>query len=120
LGAVLVFAFAVSCAGGVDSEKMNAACKPGVLTFREAMALRTVSPFYPSSAKRKGIEGWVEMEADVKKDGRVTNVRVLDSTPPDIFDSSAVAAFSTWIYCPAETGVSYDGPVKARLEFRLE
>jgi TonB family protein len=55
-------------------------------------------PAYPSLAQQAGIEGSARVRFDVRDDGGVTNVRVVESTPPLLFDSVALYAVSSWQY----------------------
>jgi TonB family protein len=119
LGSVFGLLFSVNCANDVYTEAINRTCTPGVVTSQEALPVIRVNPYYPLSAQQDGTDGWVEMEADINKDGRPENIRVLDSTPPEVFDSAAVAGFSQWQYCPARTGVSYENPIRVRLAFEV-
>jgi len=81
---------------------------------------RTVAPEYPSRARKKGTTGLVRLSLLVGVDGRVRDVRVLESSPPGVFDDAAVAAVRQWTYAPA----TYEGqPVATRvtqpIDFRL-
>ena len=81
---------------------------------------RTVSPDYPSRARKKGTTGLVRLSLLVGVDGRVRDVRVLESSPPGVFDEAAIAAVRNWTYSPA----TYEGqPVATRvtqpIDFRL-
>jgi TonB family protein len=55
---------------------------------------------YPDSALQRGLEGWVELGFTIGADGAVTNVKVLNSAPPKVFDASAVKAVSHLRYKP--------------------
>ena len=55
-------------------------------------------PLYPEAARAEGIEGWVRLEYDISIDGRVENLRVLESSPPGVFDAAAMAAVAQWRY----------------------
>jgi len=57
-------------------------------------------PAYPSLAESAGIEGKVRVRFDVREDGSVANVRVIESTPPLLFDAVALYAVSSWKYEP--------------------
>jgi TonB family protein len=63
-------------------------------------------PAYPSLAERAGIEGKVRLRFDVREDGSVTNVRVVESAPPLLFDSVALYAVSSWEYQPGQAAES--------------
>ncbi len=55
-------------------------------------------PAYPSLAENAGVEGKVRLRFDVRDDGSVGNVRVVESIPPLLFDSVALYAVSAWTY----------------------
>ena len=62
--------------------------------------LSSVQPRYPPIATRRKLEGRVELSFDVRPDGRVDNVAVVSSDPPDVFDREAVAAMERWRFAP--------------------
>lgn len=76
---------------------------------------------YPPEARAKGVEGYVIVSYDVDADGRVQNARVVDSSPPGVFDESAVQAVSRWRFRPPQR----DGRVqpvtglRSRLDFAM-
>jgi protein TonB len=81
---------------------------------------RRTSPAYPARARRDGVEGEVRLSLLIDAAGRVAEARVLDATPPGVFDDAAVAAVRTWQFQPAR----YKGrPVKTwaqqRVAFKL-
>jgi TonB family protein len=59
---------------------------------------------YPVRALQSNIEGWVELSYTVGPDGAVSNVKVLNSTPPKTFESSASKAVSHLRYQPVIQG----------------
>jgi TonB family protein len=82
--------------------------------------VKTIHLDYPGDAVRKNIEGWVELSFVVTADGKVTKVKVLDSSPTGIFDSAAEKALGRLKYKPTlingkPTAVS----TKVRIAFRL-
>jgi len=64
-------------------------------------AIDRPGPAYPTLAEAAQIEGKVRLRFDVREDGRVANARVLESTPPLIFDAVALYAVSEWKYEPS-------------------
>jgi TonB family protein len=62
--------------------------------------LKTVNPVYPESARKRGIEGWVELAFTVQPNGSVDEVEVRNASPADIFDESAVRAIRQWRFEP--------------------
>jgi TonB family protein len=71
---------------------------------------------YPVEAQDKKVEGYVRVAYDVSLDGSVTNVRVVDSNPPGVFDEAALAAVRSWRFHPA---ISNDKPVVKELVSRV-
>lgn len=83
--------------------------------------LRSVAPDYPEDARRRRIEGAVELNYIVGRDGRVKDVEIANSTPPGVFDAEAAAAVKRWRYdARREDGVPIDHPARVRLEFKLD
>jgi TonB family protein len=55
---------------------------------------------YPARALQTNVEGWVEIGYTVGTDGSVSNIKVLNSTPPRTFEASASRAVSRLKYQP--------------------
>lgn len=64
----------------------------------DLVPISSVRPRYPRSAATRKIEGWVELIFVINGNGRVSNVRVLDSSPRGVFEDAAVHAMSRWLY----------------------
>jgi TonB family protein len=60
---------------------------------------RKVQPVYPASAKSAGIQGTVELEVVISKDGVPAELRVV-SSPGDDLSNSALEAVRHWRYRP--------------------
>ena len=58
---------------------------------------------YPQDAKAEGIQGHVTLSYDVDINGRVQNVTVIESSPPGIFDDSAIEYLKTWRFQPGKS-----------------
>jgi TonB family protein len=69
-------------------------------------ALERPQPAYPTLAESAGVEGKVRLRFDVRDDGAVGNVRVVESTPPLLFDAVALYAVSGWRYEPGQAAES--------------
>jgi TonB family protein len=55
-------------------------------------------PAYPEAA---GIaEGYVKLHFTIAKDGHVTDPAVVESSPPGVFDATAIAGIKQWTYRP--------------------
>jgi protein TonB len=59
---------------------------------------------YPARALQSNVEGWVEIAYTVGTDGTVSNVKILNATPPRTFESSASRAVSHLRYQPVIQG----------------
>jgi protein TonB len=59
-----------------------------------------VKPKYPKAALLAGTEGWILMNVDVKEDGTVDNVRVVDGDKRNLFQDEARRAVEKWKYKP--------------------
>jgi TonB family protein len=59
---------------------------------------------YPGRALAANIEGWVELAYAVGPDGSVSNIKVLNATPPRTFESSATKAVGHLRYQPVVQG----------------
>jgi protein TonB len=66
--------------------------------------LHIVQPVYPPRAMESGIEGKVQLEFSVGDDGKVSNIRTVSSSPPNVFDAAAQAALSQWRFEPGTSG----------------
>jgi protein TonB len=85
---------------------------------REAKLIRRVVPDYPSAAKHDGIEGSVDLEVTISSRGVVEDVSVVNATPPDMFEKSAMAAVRKWKYEPRfEDGLPSEAHIKVHLDF---
>lgn len=79
------------------------------------------SPVYPYRAKRMGVEGYVSVSFIVDKNGKVSNIKILDSQPKNIFDQSVINALSSWEYAPGElNGKNVKTLVSTKILFKLE
>jgi TonB family protein len=68
-------------------------------TIFRAQARNAVLPEYPQSSREAGHAGRVTAEVDTTKDGRVTNVRILEA-PDDAMAASVRSALSRWTFEP--------------------
>lgn len=66
----------------------------------EYLPIVKVAPQYPRRAAQKGIEGYVVVEFTVSKLGTVTNPKVIEANPPNIFNRAAINAAKKFKYKP--------------------
>ena len=69
-------------------------------------AVSTPAPRYPPEAARRQQSGEVQVEITVGTDGSVTAARVVDATPPRVFDREALAAVKRWKFAPIDAPVT--------------
>lgn len=88
---------------------------------KPAQPVRRVPPEYPSTARKKGIEGHVTLSLLVDEAGSVHDVRLVSAEPPGIFDESAKFAMSQWRFRPAEyQGAPVSFRLKQTIRFQLQ
>ena len=63
--------------------------------------VKRVQPQYPLSAELMGTTGRVVVRLRVSETGRVTEVQVMRSEPPGVFDDATVRAIERWEFTPA-------------------
>jgi TonB family protein len=80
----------------------QAALQTSVVSAASLKRTRTVNPVYPESARKRGVEGWVEMAFTVTPEGRVEDVEVRNSSPAEVFDDAATRAIRQWRFEPVE------------------
>ena len=90
---------------GIDQEDIEP--PPFVPWEKEPQIVKRVEPRYPDLAIRTGIEGLVNVNVWVDKQGKVRKVKVVKSSA-EIFNASVIEAASKWIFTPA---VMQKGPV---------
>jgi TonB family protein len=75
---------------------------------------------YPIEALRRNIEGWVDVSYVVTPEGKVTTVKVLDSSPKGVFEAAATKALTRVRYQPTmQAGKAVAVSTKLRIAFRL-
>lgn len=81
--------------------------------------LREVKPQYTEDARRRSVEGDVELEIVVRADGSVGDVRILRGLGAGL-DERAVSAVRQWRFSPARRfGTPVDVVVEVAVEFKL-
>lgn len=99
-----------STAAGVSTAGLAASMK----------RLRYVAPEYPSRALAQSVAGAVTVEYTVDVNGDPRDVRVVEATPPGVFDRAAVAAIKRWHYAPVlVNGAPVEVPTRTSIRFEL-
>jgi TonB family protein len=78
----------------------QSAAAANVVSAASLKRTRTVNPVYPEAARKKGIEGWVELAFTVAPNGTVEGVEVRNSSPAEVFDEAATRAVRQWRFEP--------------------
>ncbi len=98
-----------------------AAPEPTVVPENTLRRTRFVPPEYPVRARERGVEGWVDLEYTVARDGTTYDVTVRAAEPAGTFDRAAIQAVERWRYEPKVVNNSVvEQRVTARLRFQLE
>jgi len=86
-----------------------------------ATSRRNPKPDYPMLAKRRGWEGKVLLEVEVRSDGTPGTIKVARSSGREVLDNAALKAVGRWLFEPARRG---DEPVTSTMTlsivFKLE
>jgi protein TonB len=78
-------------------------------------------PDFPLSAREQGVSGWVDMQFVVKPDGSLSDLHIIGSTPPGVFEEAAIEAVRKWRYRPVlRDGQAVAQPARLRLKFTLK
>jgi protein TonB len=83
----------------------------------DPVPIKKEAPKYPPGAERRGITGWVLVEFAVDGKGNVVFPRIVEASPPGIFDSVALRAVANWKY--QSTGSDSQG-VQVKMKFELK
>ncbi len=76
---------------------------------------------YPTIARRRGIEGWVDLQLVVDGDGSPRGVEVVAAEPAGTFDNAALEAVRRYRFEPYRLdGTTYERLLALRLEFVLD
>jgi protein TonB len=79
-------------------------------------ALGQVVPDYPPDADRRRVSGKLLLQLKLQADGRVSDLAVLSASPPGVFDESALQAFRTARFTPAQKN---GRPVRALVQIEV-
>lgn len=91
-----------------------------VISASELTVIDYVAPTYPSSAQRRDLEGWVDIEFMLGTDGTPRSVTAVDSSNA-LFEQAALAAASQWQFEPYRImGHAVEQRVRTRIRFVFE
>jgi len=87
----------------------------------DVVPLVRINPQYPRDAAMNQIEGYVTIEFTITETGSVRNPRVIDSSPPRVFDREAIRAILRWKFKPRVIeGVAVERRATQTIEFNLD
>ncbi len=89
----------------VENEEPRQELPPLPSVFRDIKPVRKVKPNYPREAEDRHIEGRVKVRLNVALDGTVSDVKILVSEPPGVFDEEVLKA--VWKYQFKRDGTTY-------------
>jgi TonB family protein len=113
---------AVPAAAGLGlAGAVPAAAEPcGAAGLSPVQVLERRAPDYPDGARAVGMEGYVDVELTVLRDGRTGWVRVRQAEPAGLFEQAALDAVRDWRFAPPErAGRVVECTVTTRVRFVL-
>ena len=82
---------------------------------------RYVAPQFPLDARRRGIDGWVDLQFVVNSDGSVGDLTIVGAQPVGIFEQAALDAVRNWHYQPVvRAGQAVSQRARVRLRFAMQ
>ncbi len=105
---------------GREDERATAVAAADSEPVFNAAYLNNPAPYYPKSAKRRGIQGKVLLSVLVKKDGTAGDIQVSKSSGSNDLDEAALDAVKQWKFIPAKNkGSIVEAKVIVPVEFKL-
>jgi protein TonB len=80
--------------------------QPRTITLSDLAIEKYVAPRFPRSARRRELEGFVEVRFTVNTDGSTGSIETLRAQPGAVFNSSAEKAISQWRFAPRDDVVT--------------
>lgn len=104
--------------GAADKAVASPPGLPGGLYGQEQidgalMPLKRTQPSYPVLARRRNIEGWVQVRFIVNEQGHTERIQILAAEPEGVFEKSVISSIGLWRFHPG----TIDGrAVRVRVE----
>jgi protein TonB len=73
-----------------------------IISAAQLERTRMVNPVYPEAARKRGVEGWVELAFTVTTNGTVEDIEVRNASPAMVFEDAAIRALRGWRFKPVE------------------
>ena len=96
---------------------------PEPLPLREAIPVyqKNPHPKYPRIARRRGYQGTVMLEVFINREGKVSDLRIFESSGHSVLDRAAVASVKLWSFKPGTRGEEkVEMWVKVPIRFQLK
>lgn len=92
-----------------------------ITTIVDAVPIKRVPPKYPTKEAKLGNEGWTQLSFVVGKDGKTSDVEVINSSGSRWFDKQAISSIKRWSYEPATANgeVIEQCRTTVQLDFRM-
>lgn len=90
------------------------------LALTPPKVLKGGEPVYPFLARKMGYEGTVILDIEVLADGRVGEVKIVESSGYELLDRAAIEAVKRWTFIPAQRdGKAVRSVVRQKVVFKL-
>lgn len=103
-----------------DAESASSTNSTADAAPEPARILSNPKPAYPRQARRRGLEGQVLLEVEVRADGRPGRIDIVASSGHSILDRAALEGLRQWRFQPARRGGrAVDATLRVPVSFRL-
>ena len=106
--------------GELNAAREENALQTSIVSAANLKRTKIVNAAYPESARKRRIEGWVELAFTIQTNGSVEDVEVQNASPSDVFDDAAIRAVRQWRYEPVtRNGTAVPQRAMVRVKFAL-
>jgi len=107
--------------GDLSAARAAVTQKNSVVGANSLARTEYVAPKFPTLLRNRSVNGWVELEFTVRADGSTADIVVTNSSPRNVYDSSAIYAIGQWRYKPVmQNGKPVDQRAAVRIRFSEE
>lgn len=102
----------------LNAAREATALQTNIVSAATLKRVKMTAPQYPESARKRGIEGWVEVAFTVMPNGSVEDVEIRNASPAEVFDDAAIRAVRQWRFEPVvRNGEKVQQRAMIRLKF---
>jgi len=106
--------------GELNAAREENALQTSIVSAAMLKRTKIVNAAYPESARKRRIEGWVELAFTIQPNGSVEEVEVQNASPSEVFDDAAIRAVRQWRYEPVtRAGLPVPQRAMVRVKFAL-